>query len=169
MNTRSFALWLGALALTATGLLAQASPRKSATATVGGKTVTVDYGAPSVKGRKILGDLVPFGQVWRLGANKATHLTAEGDIVLGNLTVPAGTYTLFAQPEAGSWTLIVNKKTGQWGIPYKPEYKESELGRVPMKVAKTAALVEQMTISLDGGQLKVEWENTSATVALKAK
>jgi len=169
MNTRSFLITLGALTL-ASGLLhGQASPRQTATTAVGGKAVTVDYGAPSVKGRKVMGELVPFGQVWRLGANKATHLTTEGDIVLGNLTVPAGTYTLFALPEANGWTLIVNKKTGQWGIPYKPEYKDTELGRVPMSVAKTGALVEQMTISVDGGRLKVEWENTSASVALKAK
>jgi hypothetical protein len=170
MNTyqRSFAL-LFALAIATPGLFAQASPRKTATATIGGKAVTVDYGAPSVRGRKVMGELVPMGDVWRLGANKATHLTAEGDIMLGKLAVPAGTYTLFALPTASGWKLIVNKKTGQWGVPYKAEYEATELGRVDMKVEKTAALVEQLAISLDGGLLKVEWENTRATVALKAK
>ena len=75
----------------------------------------------------------------------------------------------FAVPSASSWKLIVNKKTGQWGIPYRPEYKDTELGRVDMKVEKTAGLVEQLMISVEGGVLKAEWENTRATVALKAK
>jgi hypothetical protein len=169
MTTRSFAIALGALVLTASGLLAQASPRKTATATLGGKNVSIDYGAPSVKGRKIMGDLVPFGEVWRLGANKATHLTTETDLTIGKLAVPAGTYTLFVLPAADGWKLIVNKKTGQWGIPYKAEYEATEVGRVDMKVAKTKALVEQMSIAIEGGLLKIEWENTQASVALRAK
>lgn len=169
MTSRSFILSLGALALTSASLFGQASPRKTATATIGGKNVSIDYGAPSVRGRKVMGELVPMGQVWRLGANKATHLTAEGDIMIGSLAVPAGTYTLFVLPEATGWKLIVNKKTGQWGIPYKPEYKDTELGRVDMKVSKTAALVETMSIAIEGGMLVVEWENTRAAVALKAK
>lgn len=116
-----------------------------------------------------MGDLVPFGEVWRLGANKATHLTTETDLTIGKLAVPAGTYTLFVLPAADGWKLIVNKKTGQWGIPYKAEYEATELGRVDMKVTKTKALVEQMSIAIDGGLLKIEWENTQASVALRAK
>lgn len=157
-------------ALLASGaLFAQASPRKSATGTVDGKKVTIDYGAPSVKGRKIFGGLVPFGEVWRLGANRATHLTLEGDVTIGNVAVPAGTYTLFAVPAASGWKLIINKTTGQWGIPYKPEYEKTEVGRADMKVAATGALVEQMSIAVDGGQLVIEWENIRASVALKGK
>lgn len=169
MTTRSFVVALSALALTASGLFAQASPRKSATAAIGGKNVTIDYGSPAVKGRKVMGGLVPYGEVWRLGANKATHLTTDGDLMIGSLAVPAGTYTLFAVPDEMGWMLIVNKKTGQWGIPYKAEYKDTEVGRVAMKVSKTAALVEAMVIALEGNMLSVEWENTRATVALKAK
>ncbi|HEX4951558.1 MAG TPA: DUF2911 domain-containing protein [Blastocatellia bacterium] len=149
----------------------QPSPRGTAEVTIDGAKITVDYGRPYAKGRKIMGGLVPFDQVWRTGANKATHLTTEADLVIGNLTVPKGTYTLFTVPAANGWKLIINKKTGQWGIPYK--YESDELGRVDMKVTTLQAPVEQFTITLTGakagGTLKMEWENTSASVPFKVK
>lgn len=149
------------------------SPRQAAEMTLNGKKISVDYGAPSVRGRKVFGELVPFNQVWRLGANKATHLTTEANLMFGKVEVPAGTYTLFAIPAETGWKLIINKTTGQWGIPYKPEYEKTELARVEMKVAKTAAPVELMVISLaqagKGGTLKVDWENTSASIGFTEK
>ncbi|MGE0101113.1 MAG: DUF2911 domain-containing protein [Blastocatellales bacterium] len=151
----------------------QRSPRMSAELTLDGKKISVDYGAPSMRGRKIFGELVPWGQVWRMGANKATHFTTEADLILGGTAVPAGTYTLFVLPAESGMKLIINKQTGQWGIPYKPEYEKTELARVDMKVEKTKAPVEQMAISLAqagrGGVLKLEWENTSASVAFSVK
>lgn len=143
-----------------------ASPRKSAETMIGGKKVSLDYGAPSVRGRKIFGGLVPYDKVWRFGANKATHLTTEADLMIGNLAVPKGTYTLYAWPMEGGMKLIVNKQTGQWGTVYDAA---QDLGRVDMKVGKTAALVEMMTLSLDGGMLKFEWDTVSATVAVSEK
>lgn len=151
----------------------QASPRKSAELTLNGKKISVDYGAPSMRGRKIFGGLEPYGKVWRTGANKATHLTTEVDLVVGGVNVPAGTYTLFTVPSESGWKLIINKTTGQWGIPYKPEYEKTELARIDMKVEKTASPVELFTISLDkagsGGVLKLEWENTRASVNFTEK
>ena len=148
-----------------------ASPRGAADLTIDGKKISVDYGRPFVKGRKIMGGLVPYDQVWRTGANKATHLTTEVDLMIGNLAVPKGTYTLFTLPAANGWKLIINKHTGQWGIPYK--YESEELGRVDMKVGKLTASVEQFTLSLaatkNGGILKLDWEMTSASVAFKVK
>jgi len=163
-----------AAALAATALFAQQqSPRKSAEMVLNGKKISVDYGSPSMRGRKIMGDLVPYGQVWRTGANKATHLTTEADLVIGGVNVPKGTYTLFTVPNASGWKLIINKQTGQWGIPYKPEYEKEELARVDMKVSKLSAPVEAFTISLDkagaGGVLKMDWENTSASVNFTEK
>ena len=76
-----------------------------------GKSVNVDYSSPRAKGRKIYGDLVPFGEVWRTGANDATTLVTSADVVVGGKTVPAGSYTIFTVPAADKWTLIVNKKT----------------------------------------------------------
>ena len=141
-----------------------ASPRKTAEATIGGKKISLDYGAPSVKGRKIFGGLVPYGKVWRLGANKATHLTTDADITVGNLAVPKGTYTLYAWPTEGGMTLIINKQTGQWGTVYD---EKQDLGRVEMKVAKSTSPVELMSLSIAGGALRFEWDTVSASVAVK--
>jgi len=149
------------------------SPRGSAEMTLNGKKISVDYGRPSMHGRKVMGELVPYGQVWRLGANKATHLTTEADLSIGGITVPKGTYTLFAVPAANSWKLIINKVTGQWGIPYKPEYEKEELGRLNMQVGTLPNPVEEFTISLEksgsGGLLKLEWEKTSASIKFSEK
>ncbi|MEP7271910.1 MAG: DUF2911 domain-containing protein [Acidobacteriota bacterium] len=149
------------------------SPRGSAEMSLNGKKVSVDYGRPSMHGRKVMGGLVPFDQVWRLGANIATHLTTEADLVIGGINVPKGTYTLFALPGQSSWKLIINKVTGQWGIPYKPEYEKEELGRVDMKVEKIPTAVEEFTISLEpagsAGNLKLEWENTRASIRIAEK
>jgi Protein of unknown function (DUF2911) len=145
-----------------------ASPRKAAEMALNGKKISVDYGAPSVRGRKIFGELVPYNRVWRFGANQATHFNTEADLILGNAAVPKGAYTLWVWPTETGWKLIINKQTGIWGTPYKPEYEKTELARVDMKVEKTSAPVELMAISLDkagqGGALKMEWENTRASV-----
>ena len=129
----------------------------------GGKSVTIDYSSPRMKGRKIYGDLVPFGQVWRAGANEATTLVTSSDVVVGGKKVPAGSYTIFTIPGADKWTLIVNKKTGEWGIPYK--YESDELARVDMKVSQLPAPVENFTIGYDksgsGCTLQMDWETTT--------
>ena len=114
----------------------RSSPPEKATCDLGtGKTVTTDYSSPRMKGRKIFGGLVPYGEVWRAGANEATTFVTTSEVEIGGKTVPAGSYTLFTIPEADKWTLIINKKTGEWGIPYK--YQSDELARVDMKVSKT--------------------------------
>src|SRR6202035_541859 len=110
-----------------------------------GKTITVDYSSPRAKGRKIFGELVPFGQVWRTGANEATTFVTSADVVVGGKTVPAGSYTIFTVPNADKWTLIINKKTGEWGIPYK--YESDELVRVEMNVSKLPSPVENFTLA----------------------
>ena len=142
------------------------SPHETIDATIGGKKVSITYGRPSLKGRKAVGgELVPFGKVWRTGADEATMLTTDGDLMIGSLHVPAGSYALFTLPSETGWKLIVNKTSKQWGA---FSYKEADdLGRVDMKVGKTTAAVEQFTISLTGGVLKMEWENTSASVDVK--
>jgi Protein of unknown function (DUF2911) len=161
----------------ATTLSAQPSPKQTATATIGGKAVTIKYSAPSVKGRKIFGDggLVskdPGAPVWRAGANEATALHLDGDSVIGGLAVPAGDYTLYANvKDPDNWELVVNKKTGQWGIPYK---EGTDLGRVKMKMATPPALIETLkyTVTDSGGgkgQIQLEWENHIASVSVTVK
>jgi Protein of unknown function (DUF2911) len=136
-----------------------------------GKKITIEYSRPYVKGRKIMGGLVPYGQVWRTGANSATSFTTDTDLVVGGTTVPAGKYTLYTLPGESGWKLIINKETGQWGTKYD---EKQDLARVDMQVAKTSAPVEQFTISFDkpGGdatKLKLDWENTSASVDIREK
>lgn len=130
-----------------------------------GKTVTVDYSSPRAKGRKIFGDLVPYGQVWRTGANEATTFVTTADLKAGSLNIPAGNYTIFTIPNQDKWTLIVNKKTGEWGIPYK--YESDELGRTDMTRSDAGSAVENFTISFDQGghacTMNIMWENTKAS------
>jgi len=130
-----------------------------------GKTITVDYSSPRMRGRKIFGDLVPYGEVWRTGANEATTFVTTANLTVGGKSVPAGNYTMFTVPNQGSWKLIINKKTGEWGIPYK--YEADELGRVDMKVSKTPSAVENFTIAFDQAcTLTLSWENTQAAVKI---
>src|ERR1700689_5353814 len=151
---------------------AKPSPAASASCDLGGgKTIKTDYSSPRMKGRKIYGDLVPYGKVWRTGANEATTFVNSADVVVGGKTVPAGSYTIFTVPTADKWTLIINKKTGEWGIPYK--YEKDELAKVDMKVSKLHSPVENLTIRKEkagnGCTMRIDWETTRATVDISAK
>lgn len=136
-----------------------------------GKTIQTNYSSPRMKGRKIYGGLVPYGEVWRTGANEATTFVTTADLTVGGKTVPAGNYTIFTVPNADKWSLIINKKTGEWGTPYK--YEADELGRVDMQASKTGAAVENFTISFhemgSGCHMYLDWENTRATIELTEK
>ena len=147
--------------------------------TLGGKALTIKYSAPSVKGRKIFGGsdaLQPDNTVWRAGANNATALHTDGDIMIGNLNVPAGDYTLYVFLDPKGWQLVVSKQTGQWGInrDNSTTLDESKaIGRTPMKMSKPASLVETYKMTLAGsgtkGTLTLEWENVSASVNITVK
>jgi hypothetical protein len=141
-----------------------------------GKTIKIDYSSPRVKGRKIFGTasekaLVPFGEIWRTGANEATTFVSATNLTVGGKAVPAGNYTIFTIPKADIWTLVISKTTGEWGTNYPGE--KEDLVRVPMSVSKTAASVENFTIAFDqtGGKctLRMEWENTRASVEISNK
>jgi len=138
------------------------SPPAKAEATINGKKITIDYSAPSKRNRVIMGELVPYGKVWRTGANAATTLTTEADLMIGSLHVPAGKYTLYTIPGEKEWTLIVNKQTGQWGTDYD---ETKDLGRAKIKVAAVKDTVETFTIGI-GDTLSFTWENTKAWAPL---
>jgi hypothetical protein len=136
-----------------------------------GKTIKIDYSSPRAKGRKIFGDasekaLVPYGQIWRTGANDATTFVTDTNLNVGGKAVPAGSYTIFTVPKADAWSLVISKKTGEWGTDYPGE--KEDLVRVPMTVSKTSAPVENFTIAFDQAgskcTLRIEWENTRASV-----
>jgi hypothetical protein len=155
----------------AQGKNAPASPPAETSVTFGGKQIAIKYAAPSMRGRKIFGGLEPYGKVWRAGANAATALHTDAELKIGKLNVPKGDYTLFVWLDPDQWQLIVNKQTGQWGLSYD---QSQDLGRVPMKMSKPPAPIEtyQMTLVKEGndtGLLKLEWENTIASVMFTAK
>ena len=160
--------------LLATATLAQqpvASPPATAEVTLNGKALTIKYSSPRLKGRTIGSDIVPYGEVWRTGANPATTLITATNLKIGTLDVPAGTYTLFTLPSKDQWLFIVSKKTGEWGIPY-PE--GNDLGRTPMTGKTLPAAQEDMSISFEntrGGstELHVKWGTTDQYVSVNAQ
>ena len=142
------------------------SPPAKAEATIGGAKLSVDYSAPSRRNRTFMGELVPYGKVWRTGANAATTFNTSTDVMIGNLHVPAGTYTLYTIPGEKEWTIIVSKQTGQWGSNYD---ETKDLGRVKMNVKSLSKPVETFVIGLKpgaakAGMLTLAWENTEASV-----
>jgi hypothetical protein len=144
------------------------SPRDSVAATAGGANVSVAYGRPAMRGRRIIGQVVPYGQVWRTGANDATHFRTDRDLVIGDARVPAGSYTLWTIPGPDEWTLIVNRQTGQWGTVYDPA---QDVARIPVRATRAAGPpVELLTMTIhpgecgDGGTLRMAWENTVVAV-----
>ena len=170
---------LAAIALVAaTASLASAqSPAVTATGIINGKTSAVRYSAPSVRGRQIFGSggllsRDPTYPAWRAGANAATTFTTDTDVMVGNLAVPKGTYTLYAwvqNPDA--WDLIISKQTGQWGLSYDPK---QDLGRVKMTMGKPPVLVETLKYSIadkgaGSGELRLEWEHRVASVPITVK
>jgi hypothetical protein len=144
-------------------------PAKAECKLAGGKGITIDYSSPRAKGRKIFGGLVPYGQIWRAGANESTTFVVGSDVTVGGKAVPAGSYTIFTIPAEDKWTLVISKKTGEWGTAYPGP--ENDLARIDMKVKKLSAPVENFTIAFDqagaGCTLKMEWETTEASVDIK--
>jgi len=153
------------------------SPAANARGTVAGKAISVQYSAPSVRGRQIFGaggllSKDPTYPIWRAGANAATTLTTAADLELGGLRIPKGTYTLFVNVrDPNAWELIVSKQTGQWGLEYDAK---QDLGRVKMTMSKPPALVETLKYSIADkgagkGELRLEWEHRVATVPITVK
>jgi Protein of unknown function (DUF2911) len=146
-------------------------PAKAECKFADGKTIHVDYSSPRMRGRKIYGGLVPYGEVWRVGANEATTFVIDTDVQVSGKAVPAGSYTLFALPNPDSWQLIINKTTGEWGIPYPGA--DSDFGRVPMKLSKLPSPLEDFAIGFDEGgkvcTMHLDWDTTRASVEITEK
>ena len=136
-----------------------------------GKAITIEYSQPGAKGRVVWGTLVPWGDVWRMGANEATSFTTDSDLMVGGTKVPAGSYSLDLLPQQnGPWKLVINKTTGQWGIPYPGE--ASDLARIDMKTSSIPNNVELFTMKLapakgNSTTLTLQWEKTQASIDIK--
>jgi hypothetical protein len=179
----NYRVLLASALIAAAPLMAQNAPRKppaspaaTVSATIGGKSISIAYSSPGVKGRegKIFSKdgLIshdPHYPVWRAGANAATTLKTDGDITIGDVKVPAGTYTLFVDiSDPDNWTFIVNKLTGEWGLSYDGSH---DLGKTKMKMSKPSAMVENLVyaitdISGNKGTLTLSWENHTASVPI---
>ncbi len=147
------------------------SPTATATVSLNGKDVTIHYGAPSTRGRKIFGGLVPYDQPWRTGANEATSFVTQANLKIGGTTVPAGSYTLYTLPSATRWLLIINKQTGQWGTVYN---ESQDLARIAMQSATLSPPQEKMSISFENThgnvtELHIRWDTTNQYVPVIAQ
>lgn len=166
MKRFTFLLFAFAMAVT---VLAQdgkpLSPKTTAQGKIGAAKITVEYSAPSARGRKMLGEKEPFGKVWRTGANAATTIEFDKAVKIEGKDVPAGKYALFTIPNEKEWTIIISKKAKQNGA---YDYKQEEdLLRVNVPATKTSSFVETFTITVGSDAVELKWENTA--VAFKVK
>ena len=175
MSKTGVILWIFWAALAAGAIPCEAQvispPAKAACKFADGKTIAVNYSSPRMRGRKIFGGLVPFGEVWRAGADDATSFVPNVDVIVGGKNVPAGRYTIFTLPTQTKWTLIISKKIGEWGIPYPGA--QYDFARMDMKVSKLPSPLENFTISFDqsgaGCTMKLDWETTRASIDISEK
>jgi len=144
---------------------AQQSPPATMKATVGGADVEIKYHQPSARGREIMGGLVPYGEVWRTGANAATTISFSKDVEIEGESLPAGTYSLYTIPGEDEWTIIFNSATGQWGTQYP---QEKDALRVQVPAGETDDFVETFTISGEGDDVILAWENTAVRFTVKS-
>jgi hypothetical protein len=146
-----------------------ASPQDSAVIEIGGATLSVFYGRPSMRGRTIFGGVVPFGAVWRTGANAATSFMTTENIIIGGVAVPRGSYTMYSIPGAREWRVIINAQTGQWGTTYEVK---RDIARVRAKRRSLKNAVERLTIELvsvgkQKGELRLSWEKTLVVLPIQ--
>jgi hypothetical protein len=155
---------------TARGAAGQMSPPDTVRATIGTSNVEIAYSRPFRRGRAIFGNVVPWNQVWRTGANAATQLTTTADLMFGNTLVPAGKYTLWTLPTATGAKLIINSQTGQWGTEYDAS---KDFARVDLNQGMLAKAVDEFTIAVvpqgAGGLLRMQWDNREYSIPFRVK
>lgn len=154
---------------------APASPRDSVSGKIGSAMVSINYGAPSLRGREILGKIEPYGKPWRAGANAATTFVTDKDITVGGKKVPAGKYTLFMIPDKDEWKVVINSATGEWGIKKDPsdprgyaanDDPSKDVAVVTVK-PKKAGPTERLTYAINGKGFSMMWENVEIDVPVK--
>jgi len=153
------------------GLSERPSPLDSVMATVGQDTIKVCYSRPSARGREIVGDLVPFGQPWRLGANEATTLHLTGPMMIGDVSIGPGSYTLYVVPDREHWQVVVNEAVERWGVPINEEIRQADVGVAHGMVETLDQPVEMLTLRLQRSgnalDLLIEWERTRVRVPVR--
>lgn len=150
-------LVMAVLALSMATSCTRKSPAKIVNQTIGNVEISINYGSPSVRGRTIWGDLVPYGKVWRTGANEATVFSVTGNVKINGQDLPAGAYALFTVPGEDSWQFIFNKEADQWGA-FNYQQDQDAL-RVTAQPEAANELVEDMTFTISPqGVVVLSWE-----------
>lgn len=161
-----FALYFVGVQAIAQDNASRPSPPAQVSQKVGGTTVSIHYGQPSVKGRKVWGELVPYGQVWRTGANEATTFEVDKEVKIEGMTLAAGKYGFFTIPNENDWIIIFNKVPNQWGA-FKYDEKQDAL-RVKVKPKKSSKFNEKLMYSISPkGTVGVSWENVEVDFNVK--
>ncbi|MEO6406033.1 MAG: DUF2911 domain-containing protein [Ferruginibacter sp.] len=161
-------LMAGTLSVNAQGQ--RQSPKATATGKIGDANVTITYSSPSVKGRKIWGDLVPYDKVWRSGANEATILETDKELKVAGKKLPAGKYSLYTIPGEKEWQVIINSQTGQWGIERSGETTrkpENDVLVVSVKPKMASSLQESLVYLINDKTIVLKWENLEVSVPVK--
>jgi hypothetical protein len=140
------------------------SPLQETRFQVGSGDALLCYGAPSANEREVMGQLVPFGDPWRMGANEATALHLAGSATIGGVAVQAGSYSLFAIPGADAWEVFVNSNFARWGIPIDETVRSTDLGSFTATPEMMGDFVETLRYRFEGGELLLEWENTRVRI-----
>lgn len=141
--------------------------RKSPHDTVSAHSITITYGRPYKKDRVVFGNLEPYDKVWRVGADEATEIRFEKDVVFNGVPVKAGTYTLFAIPKADQWTVILNPELKQWGAYGYEKIKSKNVVETQVPVQKLDQTVEQLTIGIEGKGINIRWDQTGVFIPVK--
>ena len=152
-------------------LATRKSPLDSVMFSVGSTQVRVCYGRPSLRDRTMFGGQIPYGKIWRTGANEPTMIHATGPLVIAGVAVPAGSYSIYTIPDPATWHVIVNRSITQWGheSSYTPEVQKQEVGHGMAKSAALTDPVETMTFRAEPGKdgmvnLVLSWEKTAVTI-----
>ena len=150
------------------------SPLSSTTMALGTGRVKICYGRPSARGRVVFGELVPYGQYWRLGANEPTRLYTDVALDFGGLRVPPGRYSLYALAQRDQWIIAVNRSVTHWGTDFSDRVLSQELGRITVPATRLQTPVETLTLRLEPpngreGRLDIRWERTTAEVVIRVR
>lgn len=140
------------------------SPPAIASGKIGEAQVTIEYSSPAVKNRKVWGELVPYGKVWRAGANEATTIEFSQNVLIEGRHLAKGKYSIYTIPGENNWTVIFNKATGQWGTEYD---ERQDALRVNVKPRKAAKMQERLAYVVAKNGILLRWENLELPVKIK--
>ena len=160
----SFLMAIVLMGFTACAQGNQASPAATASGKAGGSDITINYSSPSVKGRTIWGELVPYGKVWRAGANAATIFNTSKDIMVEGKKLPAGKYSLYAVPDQNEWQIVFNSQTGQWGTQHDAS---KDVLTVNVKPKASSSMNERLAYDVKNNGFVLMWEKLEVPVSIK--